>query len=156
MSDRFGGQPRVGKYGLDLKVLEDLGLNAVRLAARQGHLVVLDEIGPMELLSRKFRMAIIAALDSLMHRYPGNFAGQFQAVGVIGETSPLSFPFFDHAIQVAISKLTFPSIAVIVAPTLEEHQFTKLNLVPDVITKTIYPPIDIVSAIKRDSVFEIN
>jgi nucleoside-triphosphatase len=37
---------------------------AVLDAARQGHLVVIDEIGKMELLSPRFREAVLTALES--------------------------------------------------------------------------------------------
>ncbi len=55
---------RVGRYRVDLRVLETLALEAIETATRAGHLVVIDELGPMELLARQFRMAVIAALDS--------------------------------------------------------------------------------------------
>jgi nucleoside-triphosphatase len=45
----------VGKYGLDLSALETVGVAALREAMRGGELVVLDEIGPMELRSAIFR-----------------------------------------------------------------------------------------------------
>lgn len=51
------GGPRIGRYGVDLQVLEDLGVASMRAAMREGLLVVVDEIGPMELLSRRFQDA---------------------------------------------------------------------------------------------------
>ncbi len=54
----------VGKYGLDLSALERIGVQAVREAVCQQRLVVVDEIGPMEIRSVIFRDAVNEALDS--------------------------------------------------------------------------------------------
>ena len=45
---------RVGRYGVDTSVLERLGLSAVRQAAGRRQVVLVDEIGKMELLSPAF------------------------------------------------------------------------------------------------------
>jgi nucleoside-triphosphatase len=58
------GSQRVGKYGLDLSALESLGVAAVQQAIDQDQLVVIDEIGPMEMRSQRFREVVLAALDS--------------------------------------------------------------------------------------------
>jgi nucleoside-triphosphatase len=55
---------RIGKYRLDLSALEAVGVRAVREAVRRGRLVVIDEIGPMEIRSPLFRETVNAALDS--------------------------------------------------------------------------------------------
>ncbi len=52
---------RVGKYGVDLQAVE-LGVEAVQQAIRSGKLVIIDEIGEMELLSISFREAVLAAI----------------------------------------------------------------------------------------------
>ena len=54
----------VGKYRLDLPALERIGVGAVRQAVRSRRLVVIDEIGPMEIRSAIFRGAVNEALDS--------------------------------------------------------------------------------------------
>ena len=54
----------LGKYGLDLSALETIGVGAVRQAVRSTRLVVIDEIGPMEIRSAIFRDAVNEALDS--------------------------------------------------------------------------------------------
>jgi nucleoside-triphosphatase len=54
---------RVSKYGLDLSAL-DVAVEALRNAVREGCLVVIDEIGPMEIRSAKFRAAVMVAFDS--------------------------------------------------------------------------------------------
>lgn len=58
------GSPRVGKYGVDLAALERVGVPAIREAVRQGRLVVVDEIGKMELASPAFREAVEEAILS--------------------------------------------------------------------------------------------
>ena len=60
----FQTPERVAKYGLDLSALETVGVEAVHEAVRARQLVVIDEIGPMEIRSRNFRDAIKEALDS--------------------------------------------------------------------------------------------
>ncbi|MDQ7849189.1 MAG: NTPase [Armatimonadota bacterium] len=49
---------RVGRYGVDLSALEEIGVAALRRAARRGQVVLVDEIGKMELLSPGFRAAL--------------------------------------------------------------------------------------------------
>ncbi|MFB7219039.1 nucleoside-triphosphatase [Streptomyces sp. NPDC056227] len=57
------GPPRVGKYGVDLGVLERLALPSLRPAATEeatGRLVLIDELGRMELACTAFRHAVDA------------------------------------------------------------------------------------------------
>ncbi len=54
---------RVGKYGLDLCGLETIGVDAIRRAVRAHQVVVIDEIGPMELRSAIFRDLISETFD---------------------------------------------------------------------------------------------
>ncbi|MFD7630180.1 nucleoside-triphosphatase [Streptomyces sp. NPDC059851] len=59
------GPPRVGKYGVDLGVMERLALPSIRPAASdetKGRLVLLDELGRMELACEAFRDAVITLL----------------------------------------------------------------------------------------------
>lgn len=49
------GQDRVGKYGVDTSVINELAVGSLQAAMSQNQLIVIDEIGPMELLSEKFR-----------------------------------------------------------------------------------------------------
>ena len=55
---------RVGKYGVDLSALEDIGVGAIQAAIEEESLVVIDEIGPMEIFSPAFRQVVIEALES--------------------------------------------------------------------------------------------
>ncbi len=60
------GPYRVGRYGVNLQELEQIGVAALRRAVDQWNvsLIVIDEIGKMELFSRAFRDAVQAALVS--------------------------------------------------------------------------------------------
>lgn len=60
----FKTPDRLGKYGLDLSALERIGVGAVRRAVRTRRLVVIDEIGPMEIRSAIFRDSVTEVLDS--------------------------------------------------------------------------------------------
>jgi len=60
----FQSPCRVGKYGVAVGNLEDIGVAALRQATRECDLVVVDEIGKMELFSLAFREAVREALDS--------------------------------------------------------------------------------------------
>lgn len=53
--------PRVGRYGVDLPSFEAVAVPAVTAAIEAGRLVVIDEIGKMELLSVAFQRAVIEA-----------------------------------------------------------------------------------------------
>ncbi len=53
--------PRVGRYGVDLEVLA-VGVEVVRRAIGEGKIVVVDEIGKMELLSPDFRAVLLEAI----------------------------------------------------------------------------------------------
>lgn len=57
-------QYNVGKYGVDIESLEKLGIKAVKEGIEGNKVIIIDEIGKMELFSIKFRTAVIEALDS--------------------------------------------------------------------------------------------
>jgi nucleoside-triphosphatase len=62
-SVRFPAGPRVGRYRVDVEALDGVAVPAIAL--RGGvRLVVLDEIGKMECLSRRFCDAVREALDT--------------------------------------------------------------------------------------------
>jgi len=56
--------PRLGKYRVNLADLEGVGVAAIREAVEGADLVVIDEVGPMELFSREFVRAVEEALAS--------------------------------------------------------------------------------------------
>lgn len=58
------GRHRVGKYGVNLEGLEGVGVAAIRQASQGAAVVVIDEVGRMELFSTSFRQAVTEALAS--------------------------------------------------------------------------------------------
>jgi len=55
---------RVGKYGVDINVLDTIGVDSIYNAVKQCDLIVIDEIGKMELFSPRFITAVQEALSS--------------------------------------------------------------------------------------------
>jgi len=55
---------RVSKYGVDITNLDNVGVAAVERAIGESDLVVIDEIGKMELFSPSFREAVLKAINS--------------------------------------------------------------------------------------------
>ena len=56
--------PKVGKYRVNLKGLAEVGARALLEAIERAELMVIDEIGPMELISPDFRRAAERCLES--------------------------------------------------------------------------------------------
>jgi nucleoside-triphosphatase len=59
----FPGPPRVSRYGVDLEGFERVALPALE-AAKGAHVVVLDELGKMELASEPFCESVRALFES--------------------------------------------------------------------------------------------
>jgi nucleoside-triphosphatase len=53
---------QIGRYGVDLAAIDTVGVPAIERAIEVGQLVVIDEIGKMELLSTAFQRAVIEVL----------------------------------------------------------------------------------------------
>ncbi|WP_336246620.1 nucleoside-triphosphatase [Streptomyces cupreus] len=60
----FPGPTRVGRYGVDLSVMERLAAPSIQPTAAPGRLVLIDELGRMELACTPFRDAVQALFDS--------------------------------------------------------------------------------------------
>lgn len=56
--------PSVGKYHVNLEDLNNIGAQAITEAIEKADIIAIDEIGPMELFSGKFKEATKKALDS--------------------------------------------------------------------------------------------
>lgn len=54
---------RVSKYGVDVDSLERVGVAALYQAGQQNDLVIIDEIGKMELFSTRFRETVSQLID---------------------------------------------------------------------------------------------
>lgn len=60
----FKSGPRVGKYKVNLKYLEEIGVRSVLAGLKENKIIIIDEIGKQEMCSMKFRKAVISALNS--------------------------------------------------------------------------------------------
>jgi nucleoside-triphosphatase len=54
---------KVGKFGVDLNALETIGVPAIEQAIREAEVIVIDEVGKMEMESDRFCDAVKKALD---------------------------------------------------------------------------------------------
>jgi nucleoside-triphosphatase len=54
--------PRISKYHVKSEDLDRIGVEAIVSAIKHADLIVIDEVGPMELTSRRFKEAVQAAL----------------------------------------------------------------------------------------------
>ncbi len=55
---------QVGEYGVDMRALDSIGVKAVRTAIEQADVIIIDEVGKMEVESVNFVRAVKDALDS--------------------------------------------------------------------------------------------
>ncbi|MEO0155799.1 MAG: NTPase [candidate division WOR-3 bacterium] len=55
---------RVGKYGVGIECIENIGVVAIKQGITEDKIIIIDEIGKMELYSQKFRDVVIEALNS--------------------------------------------------------------------------------------------
>ncbi|MGD2156338.1 MAG: NTPase [Anaerolineales bacterium] len=60
----IASEHRISKYGVDLSILEDIGVKSILEGIKNKSLVIIDEIGPMEILSERFRQAVLDVVDS--------------------------------------------------------------------------------------------
>ena len=59
---RGRGRPRVSRYGVDVAAIERVGVTALRQAMQAGQIVVVDEIGKMELFCGPFKGVVLQAV----------------------------------------------------------------------------------------------
>ena len=55
---------RVGRYGVNINDLENIGVKSLSQALRDDDLIIIDEIGKMEIFSDKFKEKVLACLNS--------------------------------------------------------------------------------------------
>ncbi len=60
----LAGPYRVGRYGVNKKDIEEVGARALEDARDGDSLIVIDEIGNMEIISARFQRAVISCLES--------------------------------------------------------------------------------------------
>ncbi|MBS7646562.1 MAG: NTPase [Candidatus Bathyarchaeia archaeon] len=56
--------PQVSRYRVNIADLDSVGVEAILKAVRECNIIAIDEIGPMELFSEKFRKAVQEAVES--------------------------------------------------------------------------------------------
>lgn len=56
--------PQIGRYRVCLRDLEEVGASAILDACEGSDLIIIDEVGPMELCSNAFKEAVLRALES--------------------------------------------------------------------------------------------
>ena len=59
----FRSRSEVGRYGVKVDVIDRLGAGAIRSAAEHNPIVIIDEIGKMELFSSQFQSAVLKAVS---------------------------------------------------------------------------------------------
>lgn len=57
-------RPQVSRYGVDVEAIEDVGVAALQRAVTSGRVVIVDEIGKMELFCEAFKEAVVEAVES--------------------------------------------------------------------------------------------
>lgn len=109
--------PAVGRYGVNLEALERIGGGGIRRATEEAEVVVVDEIGPMEVLSEGFRRAVLEALSSprpllaAIHlRTEGGFIGEVKRRRDVRllEVSPSNLPSLPALLAGEILRLVRP------------------------------------------------
>ncbi|MHA1744069.1 MAG: nucleoside-triphosphatase, partial [Candidatus Heimdallarchaeota archaeon] len=82
--------PKVGRYGIDLNVFENIALRAIDFAVENCDVVCIDEIGKMEFFSEKFKkkISVLMLIDkpvvATLHR---NYVNQFKNYGEVLEVT---------------------------------------------------------------------
>jgi len=56
--------PRIGKYRVNLEDLDSIGVQSIRNSLERADVIFIDEVGPMELKSKKFFEAFMEAVRS--------------------------------------------------------------------------------------------
>lgn len=58
------GEFMIGSYSVNMKDLEEIAVESVFSAIKEKEIIIIDEIGKMEILSPKFKKAVLEALRS--------------------------------------------------------------------------------------------
>jgi len=73
----FENQAMVGQYRVDIDVVDNLAVRALERAVENNKVIVIDEIGPMELFSQQFQDVVLSIINN----------STLKAVGTIVERS---------------------------------------------------------------------
>jgi nucleoside-triphosphatase len=55
---------RISRYGVNIKDLEEIGVKSILKGIKENKIIIIDEIGKAEMFSKKFKEAVLMALDS--------------------------------------------------------------------------------------------
>jgi nucleoside-triphosphatase len=55
---------RISRYGVNIKDLEEIGVKSILKGIKENKIIIIDEIGKAEMLSKKFRETTLMALNS--------------------------------------------------------------------------------------------
>jgi nucleoside-triphosphatase len=55
---------RISRYGVNIKDLEEIGVKSILKGIKENKIIIIDEIGKAEMLSKKFRETALMALNS--------------------------------------------------------------------------------------------
>jgi nucleoside-triphosphatase len=55
---------RISRYGVNIKDLEEIGVKSILKGIKENRIIIIDEIGKAEMLSKKFRKTVLMALNS--------------------------------------------------------------------------------------------
>jgi nucleoside-triphosphatase len=102
---------RVGRYGVDLAVVDSLAVDSIRRAMAANQIVIIDEIGPMEVFSSAFCQTVMEALHGsatvlgtiVKRRHP--FADQIKALPTV-RVVELTIENRDRITGVLVSKMS--------------------------------------------------
>lgn len=56
--------PKIGRYNVNIRAIDDIGVGAIEKALQEADVILIDEVGPMEMLSKMFRAALRRVMDS--------------------------------------------------------------------------------------------
>ncbi len=62
--ETFKSRVRSGKYGVNIAALEGLGVQALKQAREEADVIVIDEVGKMEVESEAFTQSVVDTLDA--------------------------------------------------------------------------------------------
>ena len=61
---QYQGQPRIGKYGVNLEAFDAIAVESLQRAQEEADLIIIDEIGPMEILSNTFCQVVMEIIEA--------------------------------------------------------------------------------------------
>jgi len=111
MATRGAPGPSVGSYGVDIGLIDSVGVPEILRGLDEADLLVIDEIGKMECLSEAFRDAALRALDSpvpvlgVIQLVKGDFADKIKARDDVS-LFHVEIPNRDHLPDVLVQKLS--------------------------------------------------